>query len=333
MPPMSHRLSAISATVAAASLAFVGSGPAVAQDATGSVVVTTEVLGSVVEQLVGEVGEVTVIMPSGANPHSYEPSARDAERMLNADVLVSNGLELEEALVSILESAESEGVTWFQAADHITPMDLEDHDGHEGEDHDEDTDQELDEDTDHEHDEDTDHEHDEHDHGSEDPHIWTDPGVMIDVVTALEPVLADAGIDVSVGAEVLISDLQALDAEVEEIVAAVPDEDRKLVTGHESLGYFADRYGFQLVGTVIPGLSTSGEPTARELAQLIEDISENDVSVVFAEVGTPQAVAEAVASDSGARLVPLATSQLPEGGTYQDLIREIAVTVAGALAG
>ena len=334
MPTMSNRLAAISATAIAASLAVAGSIPVAAQDEAGSVVVTTEVLGSVVEQLVGDAGEVSVIMPSGANPHSYEPSARDAEKLLNADVLVSNGLELEEALVSLLESAESEGVRWFQAADHITILELAD-----AAEHDEGEHEASDE---HEHGDEHEQEHDEgeheagdeheHEHGAEDPHIWTDPMAMIDVVTALVPVLAEAGIDASVGADALIGDLQALDSEVAEIVAAVPEGDRKLVTGHRSLGYFADRYGFELIGPVIPSLSTSGEPTARELARLIEDISENDVSVVFAEVGTPQAVAEAVASDSGTRLIPLETAQLPEGGTYQDLIREIAVTVAGALA-
>ncbi len=116
------------------------------------------------------------------------------------------------------------------------------------------------------------------------------------------------------------------------ILAVVPDEDRKLVTGHRSMGYFADRYGFELIGTVIPGLSTSGEPTARELAELISDIRDNDVPAVFAEVGTPQSVAQAVADDSGAELVTLTTSTLPEDGSYSSLIREMATTIAGALA-
>lgn len=302
-----HRLTI---PVLAASLAIGGVVPVAAQDDVGSVVVTTEVLGSVVGQLVGDAAEVTVVMPGGANPHSYEPSARDVERMLDADVLVSNGLGLEEALVSVLEAAETEGATWFQAADHIVAHETGDHKEDEADHDDEDA---------------------EHDHGSEDPHIWTDPVVMIDVVHALEPVLAAAGIDASVGAEAIITDLRSLDAEVAEIVSGIPEEQRKLVTGHESLGYFAARYGFELLGTVIPGLSTSGEPTARELAVLIEDIRTNDVPAVFAEVGTPQAVAEAVASDSGASLVALSTSHLPESGTYQDLIRQIATTVADAL--
>ena len=155
---------------------------------------------------------------------------------------------------------------------------------------------------------------------------------MRDVVVALEPLLLDAGLDVSANAEVLTADLEALDAEVASILADVPEPDRKLVTGHRSLGYFADRYGFEMIGTVIPSLSTSGEPTAREMAQLIEDIKANDVRAVFTEVGTPQSVAQAVASDSGAELVSLSTSQLPPDGTYQDLIRTIATSVAHALA-
>ncbi len=155
---------------------------------------------------------------------------------------------------------------------------------------------------------------------------------MRDVVFALEPVLADAGMDVSARAATLAAELEALDAEVATILSVVPAEDRKLVTGHRSLGYFAERYDFELIGTVIPSLSTSGEPTAREMAQLIDDIKASGVAAVFTEVGTPQSVAQAVASDSGAALVSLSTSQLPEGGTYQDLIRDLATSVADALA-
>ncbi len=311
-----RRLASLSMTGAlVAALAF-GATPvaAAADEGTGTVTVTTEVLGSVVGQLVGDAGEVIVIMPGGANPHSYEPSARDAESVLNADVVVSNGLDLEESLLGVLAAAESEGVTWFEAADHITPRDLEAQAG--AGDHAEEA-----------------HDDDGAAHGAEDPHFWTDPTAMRDVVLALAPVLAEAGFEVADNAAVLTSELEALDVEVAEILSAVPVAERKLVTGHRSMGYFAERYDFEQIGTVIPGLSTSGEPTARELAQLIADIKEHDVAAVFAEVGTPRSVVEAVAGDSGAELVELSTSQLPEGGDYQDLIREMATTIAGALAG
>jgi zinc/manganese transport system substrate-binding protein len=299
----------LSAIVVAAAVTAGGSLAAgAAEGEPGSVVVTTEVLGSIVGQLVGDAGEVTVIMPSGANPHSYEPSARDAERILGADVVVSNGLELEEALLSVLEAAEADGATWFEAADHITVRELGETGGLE------------------------DHDAGEHEHHLEDPHIWTDPVAMEAVVAALEPVLTQAGFDIDDQAAALVNSLESLDAEVTQILAVVPTEQRKLVTGHRSLGYFADRYGFEQIGTVIPSLSTSGEPTARELAALIEAIREHDVTAVFTEVGTPESVARAVADDSGARLVELSTSQLPEGGRYQDLVRDIASTIADALA-
>jgi zinc/manganese transport system substrate-binding protein len=284
-------------------------------------------MGSIVEQVVGDAADVSVIMPSGANPHAYEASARDAETMLNADILVSNGLDLEEALLSILETAEADGVTWFQAADHISALGAEDEHDLEGE---EDHDHEGEDEHDAHETEDTEEDHD-HDHGAVDPHIWTNPLFMVDVVQALEHELSEAGIDVTGNAAALVTELEALDAEVAEILAIVPEDQRKLVTGHMSLGYFADQYDFELIGTVIPGLTTSGAPTARELAQLIEAIEENQVKAVFAGVGTPQAVAQAVAGDGGAELAEISVSQLPEGGDYQGLVRALAVTIADAL--
>jgi len=322
MRTTNHRFTAVGATAVAASLALAGAVPVAAQEEPASVVATTEVMGSIVEQLVGDAADVSVVMPSGANPHAYEASARDAETMLNADILVSNGLDLEEALLSILESAEADGVTWFQAADHIAALGAED--DHEDHDHEA-------EEAESDHDHIAEEEHDDHDHGAVDPHIWTDPVFMVDVVEALEHELSEAGIDVTDNAAALVTELEALDAEVAEILSVVPEDQRKLVTGHMSMGYFTDQYDFELIGTVIPGLTTSGAPTARELAQLIEDIEVNGVTAVFAGVGTPQAVAQAVADDSGAELVEINVPQLPEGGDYQDLIRVLAVTIADAL--
>ena len=336
MRTTNHRFTAVGATAVAASLALAGAVPVAAQEEPASVVATTEVVGSIVEQLVGDAAAVSVVMPSGANPHAYEASARDAETMLNADILVSNGLDLEEALLSILETAEADGVTWFQAADHIAALgvadDHHDHDHEAGEaeaDHDH-----QGEEADVAHDreaEETEADDHDHNHGAVDPHIWTNPVFMVDVVEALEHELGEAGIDVTENSAALVTELEALDAEVAEILAVVPGDQRKLVTGHMSMGYFADQYGFELIGTVIPGLTTSGAPTARELAQLIEDIEVNGVTAVFAGVGTPQAVAQAVADDSGAELVEINVSQLPEGGDYQGLVRVLAVTIADAL--
>ena len=129
----------------------------------------------------------------------------------------------------------------------------------------------------------------------------------------------------------LTEELIALDAEIAALLAPIPAERRQLVTGHESMGYFADRYGFTLVGAVIPGLSSQGEVSAQALGALGEAIRAAGVSVIFAEVGTPQTVADAIAAETGARLVALPSHALPSYGTYQTYLREMARIVAEAL--
>ena len=154
---------------------------------------------------------------------------------------------------------------------------------------------------------------------------------MRDVVLALDPVLTEAGVQLGDRTAALVADLEALDVELTEVLAVVPPESRQLVTGHGAMGYFADRYGFEIIGTVVPGLSSSDEPSAREIAQLIEDVKAAGSAALFTDVGTPASVAQAVADETGVQLVELQVAQLPDGGTYQDLLRELARQVADAL--
>ena len=289
--------------------------PAAAQapdDGSISVVVTTEVLGSVVRELVGDRAEVRILMESGAEPHAWQPSARDAEVVFGADLVVANGLSLEEGLLHVLSQAEASGIPIFEATDHLptrapgAPPD-DDH-------------------------ADDDHADEDHPDAPGDPHFWLDPLAMRDVVVALGPVLESVGVDVGDRQADLVERLEALDAEVAAIVAAIPQERRLLVTGHESLGWFADRYGFSVVGTVIPGLTTTGDISARELSTLISTIRETGVPAIFTEVGSPQAVADTVAQETGIRLVELRDAQLPEGGSYFDLVRDLARSIGQTLA-
>ncbi len=124
---------------------------------------------------------------------------------------------------------------------------------------------------------------------------------MRDVAIALVPVLEEAGVSVDERGDALVSTLEQLDAEARTVLSVVPPERRRLVTGHESLGYFADRYGFELVGAVVPGFSSQGEVSAGELAQLVETIRDLGVPAIFTEVGTPASVAAAVADRDGRR--------------------------------
>jgi zinc/manganese transport system substrate-binding protein len=268
-----------------------------------TIVVTTSILGAVVRDLVGDGASVTVLMGNGVDPHDWSPSARDLEAIYAADLVVANGLDLEEGLHDTLEVARAEGVPIFEATDHITVRSVVGA---------------SDEDADHA-------------HGAGDPHFWVDPLAMLAVVEALGPLLAEQGLDVTERQADLVARLTDLDTQVRQVLAAVPPDDRRLVTGHESMGYFADRYGFEMVGTVIPGLSTQGEVSARAMADLAAAIREVGVDVIFAEVGTPQAVTQAIASETGARVVELPTHLLPDDGSYFTFIIGIAETIAEAL--
>jgi len=286
-----------------------------------SVVVTYSVLGAVVADLVGDRADVTVLMGNGVDPHDWSPSAKDIERVMKADVVVANGLGLEEGLEKTLDEAEKAGVAVFHATDHIQVREVSD-----GE-----------------------HEHegeaspgaeasakpggDEHDHEHEggDPHFWVDPISMQDVVGALTKELEKAGIDVADRGADLERRLSDLDAETRATLADVPEASRKLVTGHESMGYFADRYAFELIGTVIPGLSSQGEVSAGELAALKAEIEEQGVRAIFTEIGTPAAVVEAIGQETGAEVVELPSHNLPDDGSYFTFIRQIGTAVGDAL--
>ena len=318
-----------------------------------TVVVTHSVLGAVVSDLVGDAADVVVLMPNGADPHDWEASAKDIETVNSAAVVVANGLDLEESLVDTLETAEADGATVFYASDHIDVRVIgegeigkahahedEDH-AHEDEDHAHEDEDHAHEDEDHAH-EDEDHAHeedkaegDDHDHdhgaGAEDPHLWMDPVAMSDVVAALAPVLAEAGVDVTDRVSEVQADLAALDGEVAETLSVIDEADRQIVSGHESLGYFADRYGFSLVGAVIPSLTSQAEASAGDLAELKETMEAAGVTTIFTEIGTPDSVVQAIAGEVGAQVVELGTHTLPDDGTYRTFMLDIATLVADGL--
>jgi zinc/manganese transport system substrate-binding protein len=310
---LSLRKPLLAAAVTAAMVlsACAGSGPDASADADApDVVVTYAVLGAVVADLVGDAAKVTVLMGDGVDPHDWAPSARDIESVMNADLVVANGMDLEEGLIDVLEQAEGDGVPVFHATDHITVRDLgEDGQGEEDEHGDE----------------------DEHGHEAGDPHFWVDPISMRDVVTALGVTLAEVGIDVTDRADDLAGRLTELDEETRTTLDVVPADGRKLVTGHESMGYFADRYDFTLVGAVVPGLSSQGEVSAGELAALRDEIVAEGVPAIFTEVGTPAAVVEAIGQEAGVQVVELPSHNLPEDGSYVSFIRAISSAIAGAL--
>lgn len=275
-------------------------GGATPDPASPSVVVTYPILGAVVGDLVGARAAVTVLMGNGVDPHDWSPSAKDIERVEKADLVVANGLDLEEGLAKPLAEAEKRGVVVFRATDHVAIRQTAA--GPAG------------------------------DAGAGgDPHLWVDPLAMRDVVLALVPALGSVGIDVADRAAALAGRLVDLDAATRATLAVVPEARRLLVTGHESMGYFADRYGFRLVGAVVPGLTSQGEVAAGQLADLRAAIEAEGVTVIFAEIGTPAAVVEAIGRETGAAVVELPSHTLPADGSYATFIGQIATAIATAL--
>ena len=288
-------------------LAACGKDASPSQDADlPQIVVTYSILGSLVSDVVGSSAQVTVLMPNGADPHQWQPSAKDIETLNNADLVVTNGLGLEGGLADVIEQAVKEKVSVFVATDHIKVRLVGEGEGADPSD----ADQSV---------------------GAEDPHLWMDPMTLIDVVEALVETLALANIDVTEQGMKVTEDLATLDNEVGKMVGEIPEDKRQLVTGHESLGYFAARYGFSLTGAVIPGLSSESESAAGDLSALKEKIVEQQVKVIFTELGTDRDVVDALATDAGVTVVELSTHLLPTDGSYRSFLIDLASTIVNAL--
>lgn len=321
-----------------------------------SVVVTTGIWADVVSNVACEDSvSVTTIIPPGGDPHSFEPSLRDREAMGEANLVVANGLTLEERLEDTLEAVAADGVPVFEVGEHIDTIDFEfgaAHDDHDDEDghaddhddengHDEDDGHDDDHDDDHADDHDDEDMHDdEHDHaGGADPHIWFDPQRVAGVLGELADELIHVGADADTVNRCLDAYREALedaDAEIAEILDAIPADRRILITNHDAFGYFADRYDLEVVGTVIPSTSTAAESNPALLEELAEIIEHEGVPAVFSETTTGDDDIQALATAAGdiAVVQLLSGSLAPEGqdgDTLIGLLRFNAHAIANAL--
>ena len=294
------------------------------------IVVTTTILGDVVANIVGDDAEVEVLMPAGADPHDFHPSSQQVARINQADLVVANGLLLEEGLVSVLAAARDDGANILEVAPLVHPVefDPDDHEHH----HDDADDQ-------HHHDEDE-HHHDEngheHHHDGPDPHVWMEPLRMVEAVGAIAAELTalDDSIEWMARAEAYADQLIEAHQAIEAILGRVPEQNRKLVTNHDSFGYLALRYGFEVVGAVIPGGATLAEPGSRELAQLVAVIEREGVRAIFSEAGMPDALPRALAEEVGfeVAVVELYSDSLGEPGSGADTLIGMLITNAGRIA-
>jgi zinc/manganese transport system substrate-binding protein len=301
------------------------------------VVVTTTILGDLVENVAGGEATVEVLMPLGADPHAFEASAQQAALIRDADLVVANGLGLEEGLLDAIAAAEEEGVPVLEVGAALDPMPYEephshgDDDDHaEGDDHAHGDDEDHAVGDDHAHGDGDDHadgdddEHaqegeDAHAHeGGLDAHVWMDPvrmAVAVDLIAAeLDEV---AGGDFLARGASYRAELEALHEEIDAMIATVPEADRKLVTNHFAYGYYADRYGLEMLGTVIPAATTEAETSAAGFAELVEIIEEAGVSAIFASTTESTTLAETIAGEVGreVQVLSLYTGSLGEEGS------------------
>ena len=287
------------------------------------VVATTSIWADITANVACDgLADVRMIIPPGGDPHSFEPSLSDRETMDNADLIVANGLALEESLEDTIDAVESGGVPVLHVGDGLDPIPTAaaSHDG------------------DHEGDEDAAHDDD---HGDEDPHVWWDPTRIAAAVPLIADALVEAGLDrerVAVCADQYAYDLAQLDDELATIVATLPVDERILVTNHDSLGYFADRYDFEVLGTVIPSSSSLAATSPAELDALAADIEATGVSAIFADTQNSSDDAEALADRIGdVEVVSMLTDTLDEPGTdqgtYVGWLRQNVETIVAALGG
>lgn len=278
------------------------------------VVVTYSVLASVVSELVTGVADVVTIVPDGQDPHDFEPSAKDIAAINDAVFVVANGLNFEEGLETSLEELHDANGPVFFVGEHITVRDMA-----EGDDHAHGSEEESKDET-----------GDEHSHSAGDPHLWLSPAAMLEMLPELASELGAAlGTDLSAALATVTDGLTALDSEVAALLGDV--EPCELTTGHDELGYFADRYGCEVIGAVIPSSTTTSEASAGELAELKEVILEHSAKVVFVSLGTPQAVAEQIAKETGTTLVELSTHSMGGSTTYAEFVQSVAKQIADAL--
>ncbi len=269
------------------------------------VVATHSLLGDLATNVFGDEAEVEVVMPAGTDPHEFEPSAAQVAMLSEADLVVANGLGFEAGLTDALDAAAGDGVPVLELGPALEPLPLDDGDG-------------------------------------EDPHWFTDPLRMARAAGLVATAAEDLdGIDPVVVADQAAGHaaaIEAADAEIAADLDAVPEDQRQLVTNHEVFGYFADRYGFEVVGTVIPSGTTLAEPSSSELADLVAVIEETGVPAVFADTSSSADLAHVLAEETGEDIavVELFSESLGEEGsgaeTYLELIRTNADRIVAALA-
>jgi ABC-type Zn uptake system ZnuABC Zn-binding protein ZnuA len=261
--------------------------PAPSTDTRPHIAATTSIIGDVVARVGGHRISLIVMIGAGQDPHSYEPSASDIGQLEQADLIFANGFSFEQNLLPILDGL-PDPARIIEVSAAVDPLPLSDQ-GPAG----------------------------------SDPHVWQNPNNVLLWVDAIEAALIKLDPDgraiYQANADAYRAALKRLDQDIAAQVALIPAPRRKLITNHASLGYFARRYGFEVIGTVFTS-GPSSEPTAGELAALIEILHQTGVPAIFVENTLSPGQAEVIAREAGfeVKVLTLYTDALGQPGSGAD---------------
>lgn len=259
-------------------------------------------LADIAQNVAGERVKVESLLPVGADPHSYQPTPQDVTKIAQSKLLIINGAEYEHFLESLLENAGGEREV-VEASAGISPR------------------------------KDTGSEH------GMDPHLWLDPNNVVIYVENIREGLThfdpDGAAIYKSNADAYTAQLMEMDTWIKEQVAQIPPERKLLVTNHEALGYFADRYGFSVVGAVVPSVSSDASPSAEQMAKLIDQIKVSGTPALFLDEVENPALAQQIADETGVKVVEdlhlESLSDGPPAGTYIDMMKHNVTRIVSAL--
>jgi ABC-type Zn uptake system ZnuABC Zn-binding protein ZnuA len=302
--------------LAALFLAACGSAPSNDSAAGGDsihILASTTFLADITQNVAGDRLTVDSLLPIGADPHAYQAAPSDVAKISESDLLILNGVEYEHFVESLLENAGGERII-VEATAGLEPHPAEEHAAEaapaEG-----------------------------HDHEAGDPHMWLDPNLVITYVENIRDGLIEADPDgaetYTANADAYIAQLKDLDKWIVEQVNTIPAERRLLVTNHEAMGYFAERYGFEVTGSVIPSFSSNAAPSAQEMAGLIDEIKMLGAPAIFLDTADNNVLAQQIADETGVMIVDnLHLESLTEGApapTYIEMMKDNVSKIVEAL--
>ena len=290
-------------TVLALALTACGGKAASPSGTAGFVVLTsTTFLADITRNVAGERVEVESLLPVGADPHSYQPTPQDVTKIVQSKLLIINGAEYEHFLEPLLENAGGEREVIVASAGLSPEKDPQS------------------------------------EHGV-DPHLWLDPNNVLVYVENIREALThfdpDGAALYKSNADAYVAQLKDLDIWISEQVSQIPPERRLLVTNHEALGYFADRYGFTVIGAILPGVSSDASASAGQMSALIDQIKASGVPALFLDEVENPALAQQIADETGVKVVEdLHLESLTDGppaGTYIDMMKHNVTRIIEAL--